>query len=60
MYLFKIFKSLFFYVWQKRDFFDIFCETIYEDNITWTIPNLNFSFVDKQIPLFGLESITVC
>ena len=24
----------FFYVWQKRDFLDIFCKTIYEDNIT--------------------------
>ena len=55
---------LFFYVWQKRDFLDIFCKRIYEDNITWTIPCLTFSFVDKdwkfQISLFELQSITVC
>ena len=42
-------KSLFFYVWQKRDFLVISGKTIYEDNITWTIPRLNFSFVDKRL-----------
>ena len=49
-------KSLtFFYVWQKRDFLDIFCKTIYEDNnITWTIPSLNFSFVDKRLKIPNL------
>ena len=44
-------KSLLFYVWQKRDFLDIFCKTIYEDDITWTIPSLNFSFVDKRLKI---------
>ena len=43
-----------FYVWQKRDFFDIFCKTIYEDDITWTIPSLNFSFVDKRLKIPNL------
>ena len=44
----------FFYVWQKRDFLDILCNTIYEDNITWTIPSLNFSFVDKRLKIPNL------
>ena len=45
---------LFFYVWQKRDFLDIFCKRIYEDNITWTIPCLTFSFVDKRLKIPNL------
>ena len=33
---------------------DIFCKTIYEDNITWTISSLNFSFVDKRLKIPNL------
>ena len=43
-----------FFVWQKRDFLDICCKAIYEDNITWTIPSLNFSFVDKRLKIPNL------
>ena len=49
-----LYVVVFFYVWQKRDFLDIFCKTIYEDDITWTIPSLNFSFVDKRLKTSNL------
>ena len=45
------FISRCFFVWQKRDFLDISCKTIYEDNITWTISSLNFSFADKRLKI---------
>ena len=32
--VYKFLGLCFFYVWQKRDFLDTFCKTIYEDNIT--------------------------
>ena len=54
MIVMRILKLLFFYVWQKRDFLDIFCNMIYEDNITWTIPSLNFSSVDKRLNISNL------
>ena len=40
-----------FFVWQKRDFLGISCKMIFEDNITWTLPSLNFSFVDKRLKI---------
>ena len=33
---------------------DIFCKTIYEDNITWANPGLNFSLVDKRLKIPNL------
>ena len=42
---------VFFYICQKRDFLDIFCKSIYEENMAWTIPSLNFSFVDKRLKI---------
>ena len=41
----------FFMFGKKRDFLGIFCKTIYEDHIKWTIPSLNFSFVDKRLKI---------
>ena len=41
----------FFMFGKKRDFLGIFCKTIYEDHIKWTIPSLNFSFVDKRMKI---------
>ena len=43
-----------FFVWQKRDFLGISCKMIFEDNITWTLPSLNFSFVDKRLKIPNL------
>ena len=42
---------VFFYICQKRDFLDIFSKSIYEENMAWTIPSLNFSFVDKRLKI---------
>ena len=43
-----------FFCLAKRDFLVISGKTIYEDSITWTIPSLNFSFVDKRLKIPNL------
>ena len=38
----------------KTWFLGHFCKSIYEYDITWTIPSLNFSFVDKRLKIPNL------